>query len=280
MPNVPGRWLEKQSIWRKLSLNTWVEPNNATIYGFLDVDMGKLTAFLDKRREETGVKVTVTHAVSRALSIIMKRYPECNVLVRGRRVWLRRDVDIFHQVAIPLEGGTDERADLSGVTIRNVDTKRVEQIAQELRDKAKKVRARQDGEMARTRNLLFTLPNFILKPTLVVIEFLTYFLNLKLPTVPRDTFGGAMVTAVGMFGIKTALAPIVTFSKAPLVMLVGEVEDRVVVRDGQMVIRPMCTITATIDHRVIDGFQGGVLARWIVKLLENPELLDEDPADL
>ena len=41
------------------------------------------------------------------------------------------------------------------------------------------------------------------------------------------------------------------------------------------------TITATIDHRFIDGFQGGVLAKVVRDVLENPwQLLPEGaPAD-
>lgn len=274
--NVPGQWLRKYSIWRKLSLNTWSEPDNATIYGRIDVEVERLLDWLDQRTRESGTKVTLTHAVSRSLAMLMRHHPDCNVLVRGRRIWLRRDVDIFHQVAIPRDDG---QADLSGVTLREVDTLRVEEIADGLRARARKVRAGKDGEMARTRATMFSLPDFLLGPVLNVVGFLNYRLNMNLPTVPRDTFGGAMVTAVGMFGIKMAYAPIVTFSKAPIVVLIGEVEDRAVVREGEMCIRKMCTITATLDHRVLDGFLGGILARGMVELLENPERLDLEPAE-
>jgi len=82
------------------------------------------------------------------------------------------------------------------------------------------------------------------------------------------------VTAVGMFGITLAYAPLVTFSKCPLLVLAGAVEDRAVVRDGQVVVRPMCTLTATLDHRVMDGYLAGVLAREMKRLLEEPQLLD------
>ena len=279
MPNVPGRWLREPSIWRKISLNTWKEPDNATIYGVLDIEAGPLMTWLQKRTEESGIKVTMTHAVSRALAILMRKHPSTNVLVRGRKIWLRDKVDIFHQVAMPVPGNPG-KTDLSGVTVRNVDTLRVEGIAQVLRAQAEKVRKKEDGEMARTRNTMFMLPEFLLKTVLAIIGWLTYDLNLVLPTVPRDPFGGAMVTAVGMFGIKTAFAPIVTFSKAPIVLLIGEIEDRVVAREGQVVIRKMCTITAAMDHRVLDGFVGGLLASGMQKILENPELLDADPSEV
>ncbi len=276
MANVPGRWQKKwdMSVWRRISLNTWKTPDNATIYGRLDVDAGKLLEYLKKKSESTGVKCTITHAVCRGLALLLRKYPDCNVLVRRRKIWLRRDVDIFLQVAMPIEGREDQ-ADLSGAMIRKADTKPVERISTELREKALAIRKKQDGQMAKTRSTMRALPNFLLKLVLRIIGWLSYTLNLRVPTTPRDPFGGAMVSAIGTLGLKMAYAPLVTFSHAPIVVLVGEVEERPVARDGRVVVRPMCTLTATLDHRVLDGFQGGLLAAEMKKILEDPEKLDQ-----
>lgn len=276
--NVRGRWQKKLVVWRKISLNTWSTPDNATIYGRLDVDVGPLQAYLKQRTEHSGVKCTMTHAVTRALAILLRRFPECNVLVRRRKIWLRQDVDIFHQVAMPIDPARG-KADLSGAVVRRADTKKIETIASELRERAEQVRARKDGQMAKTRKNMLRLPGLLLRMVLKVIDFFSYTLNRRLPSVPHDPFGGAMVSTVGGLGIKMAYAPLVTFSHAPIIVLVGAVEDRPVVRAGQVVIRPMCTLTATLDHRVLDGFQGGRLAAEMQRLLEQPALLDEPPAD-
>lgn len=75
-------------------------------------------------------------------------------------------------------------------------------------------------------------------------------------------------------------APIVTFSRCPMVVPTGQIEDRAVVRDGEVVARPMCNLTTCFDHRIFDGYQGGCLARMVMRCLEQPELLDEDPMTL
>jgi pyruvate/2-oxoglutarate dehydrogenase complex dihydrolipoamide acyltransferase (E2) component len=276
--NVRGTWLKRPSSWRKLALNTWSEPDNATIYGSLEVDVGKLVAYLRERSEQTGVKCSMTHAVSRALAMLLRRHPECNVLVRGRRIWLRQDVDVFHQVSVPSKAG--EQANLSGAVVRRADTKKIHQIAEELGARAEAVRTDRDPELARTQGLMERLPGVLLRTLLAPLDVLSYRWNLRVPGSPRDAFGSAMVTSVGMLGIKLAYAPLVTFSHCPIVLLVGQVEDRAVVRDGQIVIRPMCTVTASLDHRVLDGVQAGKLAADMQRLLENPALLDQEPAEL
>jgi pyruvate/2-oxoglutarate dehydrogenase complex dihydrolipoamide acyltransferase (E2) component len=40
------------------------------------------------------------------------------------------------------------------------------------------------------------------------------------------------------------------------------------------VVRPMLTVTATIDHRYIDGFQAATLARVFRRVFEDPWSLD------
>jgi pyruvate dehydrogenase E2 component (dihydrolipoamide acetyltransferase) len=277
--NIQGSWLRDISQWRKISLNTWSTPDNPSVHGLLEIDVSELQSFLEKRSEESGVKCTITHAVTRAVAMTLSRYPDVNVYVRGHSIWQRDDVDMFLQVAMPIDNESG-KADLSGAVIRRADTKRVEEIAGELRDRAQAVRERRDGEMAQTRGMLHKLPNFVTRWSLKFLGHLQYDFNLRIPGTPRDPFGSAMITSVGMFGISYAFAPIVTFSRCPIVVLTGAVEDRAVPRDGEVVIRPMCNLATTFDHRIFDGFQAGRLAKMVRRCLENPELLDLEPREV
>lgn len=54
---------------------------------------------------------------------------------------------------------------------------------------------------------------------------------------------------------------------------VGKIEDEPVVRDGQIVIRPMMAISLTFDHRLIDGAMAGEFRARFKALLEQPALL-------
>jgi len=71
--------------------------------------------------------------------------------------------------------------------------------------------------------------------------------------VCRHTVCVLQITSVGMMGLDMAWAPFTPFAHIPMLITVGAVSDRVVARDGVPVVRPMMTITATIDHRFIDG---------------------------
>ena len=68
-----------------------------------------------------------------------------------------------------------------------------------------------------------------------------------------------------------SFAPLVPAMRLSCLIGVGRMEERAVVVDGQIVIRPILPLTATLDHRVIDGFQAGRLAHTLTQLLSDPE---------
>jgi pyruvate dehydrogenase E2 component (dihydrolipoamide acetyltransferase) len=54
---------------------------------------------------------------------------------------------------------------------------------------------------------------------------------------------------------------------------VGRIEDRAVVRDGQIVVRPIMPLAITFDHRVVDGEQGLAFMLTLREHLEQPQML-------
>ncbi|QRK07960.1 pyruvate dehydrogenase complex dihydrolipoamide acetyltransferase [Archangium violaceum] len=86
---------------------------------------------------------------------------------------------------------------------------------------------------------------------------------------PHEYSGGSLtVSNLGMYGIDSFIAVINPPQAA--ILAVGSVSDKVVVRDGQMVVRKLMTVTLSGDHRVIDGAIGAEYLRELKALLEHP----------
>jgi pyruvate dehydrogenase E2 component (dihydrolipoamide acetyltransferase) len=86
---------------------------------------------------------------------------------------------------------------------------------------------------------------------------------------PHEYTGGSItVSNLGMYGIDQFVAVINPPQAA--ILAVGTVADKVVVRDGQMVVRKILTVTMSCDHRVIDGATGAEYLREFKALLEHP----------
>ncbi len=230
-------------------------------------------AYVERVRRETGVRVTVTHLVAKALAVTLRQHPQLNGIVARGRILLRDTVDIFLQVAT---GGGD---DLSGFKVARADEKSVVEIARETETRAERIRHRRDRQVERTKSMLDRIPLPLLGPMLRTIAYLIYDLDLNLTRfgIVKDEFGSAMITNVGSFGLTQAHAPLVPFSRTPVVFLLGEVQERPVAEAGRVVVRPMMTIGVTFDHRFMDGFLGGKMARLFRAYLEDPARF-EDPA--
>jgi pyruvate dehydrogenase E2 component (dihydrolipoamide acetyltransferase) len=86
---------------------------------------------------------------------------------------------------------------------------------------------------------------------------------------PEEYTGGSItVSNLGMFGIDSFIA--VLNPPQAAILAVGRVEPKVVVRNDQMVIRQMMSITLSGDHRVIDGAVGAQYLQELRSLLEHP----------
>ncbi len=265
--------------FRKLAVATWDGPRDPTVYGELAVDMTRSLAYLEKKGQESGEKVTLTHLVGRALAQCLREFPDANVMIRRSRFYQRDAVDMFFQVAITGEGSKGSADDLSGAVVRKADCKSVVEIARELNGRALKIRRNEDEEVTKTKNNLQWVPPGLLKIALKVLDVIGYELNIKVPGYPRDPFGSSMVTSMGMFGIAKAWAPLFPPSHCPIVLMVGAVERRPwVITDeaGQeaLVIRDVGSLCVAFDHRIMDGVLGARLTRRIDELLRDPEQLD------
>jgi len=66
-----------------------------------------------------------------------------------------------------------------------------------------------------------------------------------------------------------------SFTNPPEAAILGinAITDRAVVRDGQIVIRPILTYVITYDHRITEGTTAAAFGASLIKLIENPALL-------
>lgn len=135
------RWYQTDDIspWRRISVGMWDPPGDPQIYGQETHPVESLLDYLDEIEEETGVKVTLTTFVIRAIAKILEEYPDLNVMPIGGKVFNRENNDVFCLVAT--EGDTPSQADLGGVKIRNVDELTLPEVAKILRNRAEKLRA-------------------------------------------------------------------------------------------------------------------------------------------
>jgi len=260
----------KMTTRRKLAIATWGPPDEGPIYGKLTVDATEALAYLAHLRATTGEKVSITHLVGKVVGNALAQTPSLNGYLRLRSYVPHSSVNVTYLVAL------EEGADLAKAKVDNIDKMSVVEVARDLRARAEKLRAGKDAAFEKSKGPLQLLPTWLIRPMLKVTGWLTGSLGISIPAFGLEAFpfGSCIVTSVGMFGLDEGFAPFTPFARVPVLVLVGAVHDGVVAIDGVPTVRKRLTITATIDHRFLDGAQGGVLARILREQLEDPWRLD------
>ena len=269
-----GRRGSKLHGWRKLAGSFWGPPNDPQFYGDLELDAGNLQEYLHGVRERSGTHVTVTHAVGRAVAHGLDSVPDLRLRLARGREYPRESTDVFFIVAA--EGG-----ELTGCKVERANEKSLVEIADELGSSRQSISEGTDASFGRAKKMLDLLPPRLLRSAMNLSAWLTSDLNLDLPAlgVRRQAFGSAMITSVGMWGITRAYSPLAGYYRVPVLVLVGAVTQRPVAVAGQVVIRPMLTLTATFDHRYADGFQAAKFAQAVQAYCADPAAF-EPPAGL
>jgi len=91
---------------------------------------------------------------------------------------------------------------------------------------------------------------------------------------PDEVTGGTFtITNLGAAGAGWRFETAIINQPEVAILGTGGITDRAVVRDGQIVIRPIMTYSFTYDHRVIDGTLAVEFMARLIELLETPGLL-------
>jgi pyruvate dehydrogenase E2 component (dihydrolipoamide acetyltransferase) len=262
---------KKNSTRRKLAIASWSSPKEGNIYGKLTIDMTEALKYIAQIREQTGTKVTVTHLVGVAIARALDKAPGLNGYLKFGKYIPHDTVNVAFLVA--LDGGSD----LGKALVKDAADKSIVDFANELKDQATRLRAGKDDDFEKSKGLLRALPTWLLRPLLWLTGWLSGSLGVSIPAlgITAFPFGSVIITNVGVFGLDEGWAPPTPFARVPVYVLLGAVRPHPAVIDGELTIRQQMTLCATIDHRFLDGAQGGILAKVIRDVLENPWQLDE-----
>jgi pyruvate dehydrogenase E2 component (dihydrolipoamide acetyltransferase) len=89
---------------------------------------------------------------------------------------------------------------------------------------------------------------------------------------PEEYQGGSTaISNLGMYGIKDFAA--VINPPHATILAVGAGEERAVVRNGQLAVANIMTVTLSTDHRAVDGALGAELMKAFKTLIENPVMM-------
>lgn len=222
------------------------------VYLMAEVDA---SAMRDARARTTG-NVSYVSYVVKAVADTLADYPDARAVLTGRSPRLTVSSAVHAKVLFDktVDG---QRCVVSG-TVEHVETAGV-QAVQEAIDVYKRAEVDDLGPFAAIRKLQ-RLPLPLMR--------MVYRVMMRNPQRRAALQGTFAVTSIGHERVGTIL-PLIA---GTLGLGVGHIADGPLVRDGQVVVAPLFTLSLVFDHRVLDGAMAAEILAGVKDRLEKWEL--------
>jgi pyruvate dehydrogenase E2 component (dihydrolipoamide acetyltransferase)/2-oxoglutarate dehydrogenase E2 component (dihydrolipoamide succinyltransferase) len=206
-----------------------------TVTGEIDMtEIMHLRAEFLKQEEALQTRITYTDIFILAITRALRDNPGINSSLVGDEIIVWEDINIG--IAVALEGDEFLGGGLIVPVLKNADKLSLAEISRAAKPLIGKAR---EGKI-----------------------------------MPDDVSGGTFtLTNLGVAGGGYGFGTPIINQPESAILATGAISDRPVVRDGEIVIRPIMAVSLTIDHRVIDGYPASIFMSRLTELLENPLLL-------
>jgi len=226
--------------------------------------ISNINTFIAECKEKQGLKVTLTHIVVKAIGEVLKAAPDINgKIVLGKYIPFE---NANVSVAVDVEDGKD----LHVFLVEDVDKLTIEDVAEEIDRKAKSIKQLKDKAYLETKSATKYLPSFVMNIFGYIVLIVTQWMGKPLNEISAHPFGGAVVSNVGIFGVKDGTAPVLSGGFSPCTITINQIVDRPIVKDGKIIIAPTVNINVSIDHRFLDGSRAKTLSKIMNLYLQNP----------
>ena len=232
------------------------------VHALLELDVTRARQLIREGEASAGERLSFTAFIVASLGRAIdadRRLHACRDW-RGRLV-LFDDVDVVTLV----------ESEAGEVAIPHVVRAANRRTVREIHDEIRRIQA-DPGASAQRSGFLARLsaftPGFLRRAFLRVLR--------KNPHWLKRTAGTTLVTSVGMFGMgagwAVGIVPLHT-----LCLTVGGITRKPGIVDGRVEPREYLSLTASIDHDVVDGAPAARFARRLRELIEGAEVLQDGP---
>jgi pyruvate/2-oxoglutarate dehydrogenase complex dihydrolipoamide acyltransferase (E2) component len=265
--------IEDVPFARRLTIEAFdALPAMHSMTAFMELDVSRPSQRISELRER-GVHVSLFSHVVRSVAVALSEHPELNVVRHGRRIARFEDVD----VSVPVEVKSGAKNLPLQMVIRRAQDKLAPEIYSEIAEA--KARFREHGALGEEDRWARRL----LRMTRLIPRFVRRWLIRRIVADARRVkrrSGTTLVTSVGKFARVPGF--VTTFAAGPRAtsFALGSVVDKAVVRDGQVVVRAILSLTCIFDHDVVDGSPAARFASRLQELVEDVPAVEPQPSQV
>ena len=240
--------------------------NESIVYMDSYVRAEKLLEYLDKAGPEFGANVS--HAVVGACSIGLGENPTMNHFVSGRRLYMRKGRWLTFSIKRVKK---DKKSKIGVVKTEVRDGETFRGFTQRINEKINYERSGQKTGLDKELQIFGLLPRSALRLGVTVFRALDYVNLLPGGFIEGDgMYTSVFIANLGSVNMRAAFHHLYEWGTAPLFLMVGAVEDKPVVEDGEVVPAKILHLRWSYDERIDDGLSSRFGMDTVKRVLEDP----------
>jgi hypothetical protein len=240
--------------------------NEAIVFYDSTARAERLLAYLEAANKR--FECDVTHCLVGAATRALFSNPKMNQFVVGRRLYQRSGVWVTFSMKRKC---LDREAKVSAVKLEMPAGETFATLCERINAQINKERSGEKTYSDTELGLLTKIPRAILVRAVRLFYWLDYHNLLPGDFIKNDGMYTSMFIAnLGSVEMGAAFHHLYEWGTSPLFMMVGQVEDRPVVENGQVVARKILHIRWSYDERIDDGLNARFGIDAVKQVLEDP----------
>lgn len=260
-----GRMLKVHPFRRMMTFI--MQGRNESVVYFDDyIEVEKLHAYIADARER--FPVDITHCTVAGVALGLATAPKMNRFVVGHRLYERNGRWITFSMK---RRKMDREAKLAAVKLEMPDGQTFRELAERINGKVVIERSDRKTSFDIEMNLLSALPRGVLRFAVRLWRLADYYNLLPGLLIRTDAmYTSVFVANLGSLRMGAGYHHLYEWGSCPLFLMIGQIEDRPVVRNGEVVVRPMMHVRFSYDERIDDGLNARFGIDTLRTVLEDP----------
>ena len=263
----PDGILKKIHPYRRIMFYVMPTRNESVVYFDAYIAADRLLPYLEKAKARFGADMT--HCVVAALNIGLGAAPQMNRFVAGKRLYERKGRLLTFSMK---RKALDRKAKLATVKLEMKDGESFSELTIRINEQIGVERSDKRTHADKEFDLFNLLPRPLVAAAARFLRGLDYFNLLPGFFIKTDPmYTSVFVANLGSLGMAPGYHHLYEYGNCPLFCMVGAVEDRAVVEDGAVVVRPALHVRYSYDERIDDGLSSRFGMDATKRVLEDPE---------
>jgi hypothetical protein len=261
-----GERIKNLHPYRRLMAHIMPGRNESVVYYDTYARVDTLLQYLEEVNEY--FHVDITHCLVAACNLALWENPKMNRFITGRRLYQRNGRSFTFSMKRKKLG---REAKLSAVKLAMDDGETFRELVARINGNIKVERSSKKTHADKEFAVLDRLPRSVLDLAVSGLKRLDHWSLLPKSFIKNDAmYTSIFIANLGSVGMSPGYHHLYEWGNCPLFMMVGKIEERALVVDGEITVQKVLPIRWSYDERIDDGLNAGYGIATANRLLENP----------